>query len=104
MLFMVYSKSQIHHLLDHLQQLLDHVADAVLDFMKLPVVHEGRRADNLVLLVDAHLADVLVDHDGAEALGRVDGAAVGPLGLVALPAHRQLHALPLELVGFECWS
>ena len=38
------SRSQTRHLLDHLEQLPDHVADAVLNLVKLPVVHEGRRA------------------------------------------------------------
>merc|ERR1719391_1196289 len=58
--------------LDELNQTVHHLANTVLDLVKLSVVHEGRRCDNLVLLVHANLLHIFEFHVGSEGLSRLD--------------------------------
>jgi len=58
--------------LDELDQTVHHLAHTVLDLVKLSVVHEGRRCDNLVLLVHANLLHIFELHVGSEGLSRLD--------------------------------
>ena len=65
-------------LLNELDYFSDHLGDTILNLVKLAIVHVGRRGDDFVLLVDAHLVDIGFHMLCAPFDNFVNGAAVRP--------------------------